>query len=1646
MAMEQDEGLAVFNWSRRWTPMEWTARWVPAELQRHAGVDGPKMVTLSDWADTHCLVLLGDAGLGKTHEIDRLASRLRTDGVAVDLLRGRDPDLPAALDALLSSPHHAAWSGDQKAWYIFIDGLDEITPSTDAARLLSGFLDRLFATHRDTDRLRLIVTCRTSAWGEAFDRVLEDRWPVSNLRKLVLAPLDRVDIEEAIAQSERDPIKQAHLEEQLLAPQLRTLAGLPLFLHLLLMRHRSGAPLPNGPAHLLPFAIEGALADPSVDEVERRLRTVGRMAAASLLSDQPRLMLKAGQGATDALAVSRIAGGTEAVSGGSFVVTPARMARCLQSSLFTEVAPDVFEWSHRIVSDFLAARYLAEHQLSAEQILSLLTIQEVGGPGGVQPRLLEMAGWAATMIPTFFDALLERQPDALLRAQATMLKPEQRARLADALLLRFGRGDLLEQYEQLEPLLGRLDHPGLAEQLRPIITDTEAAPFRRRAAIDMAVAAQLETLADTLLDVTLDTGGDAVLRSIALRAGLQLDPMQAKERLKPLLAGDLLGDEEDRLRGALLDLYWPDQLSFRELLGVLTIPKRRDFIGHYQLFLYRFVTPDLTPDMALDALTWLHQRFDVDGRDHYQLLPVMQRVFWAAATQTAVSGVRNAMAELVDDVGHELGELTTRQNKDIVPWPEGSEVRVDIVQAILERASEPARAIAVVFLYLPDLVRPADIGMFVSRLPGVDERICGAWAQIIVDLGLNLPINMLTPVWQMASRVPQLKTLLAERYTVDIASPAADRMRRKWRREVEEQQRAAEEEDAETSWLATVVDLLDRIEAGDAGLWWQLNLQLFYEPVGGYHSNLEFIADLTRTPGWKALNDQDHHRILRTAELYLRDAPLADSAWLGTITSHRPANAGLRALFLLHQHAPAVLAQLPAETWAAWAPATIGFFSNDFYDDGDVQRELVAETYRVAPSAIHDAVRQIALGGQSEGLNQRVFELLDSVFDAPLAELLENLRQADGLKGKNARADILTFLVRHSDARATDRVQTALSRREQQTLPSSSDGGELVTAAVEMLFARPGEHWNMLLDLRESNPTLASAVWAGIAQAFAFSRALSLEELSEYELAQTYIDLAILLPERPPETSGARVLGVPDHIAQLSSAVLARLVNVGTNAGLEQLYRIQRALPHVADSLQWSIGTARQNVRSKTVRREDPAEVLSRIADMSMALTGSVPEPAAGSRRDAPSALPVPTGIDVPTPALQPSGPLDPASHRVILLVATEWSSSHGGISTLNRDLCVALAALGHRILCLVVEASEAEQNDARAKSVTLIRARESVGIRGRERLLLCEREDLEKAPDIVIGHDHITGRYARAIAGRFGAKYVHILHTIPQENEALKDSRDGIERDLLAGEIKLEDQISLGQQSDLIVAVGPRIERHFRAEAYNIPDVVVMVPGLNTELLKVTVNHLSLRLNSCLMSGRMEDAGVKGGRLACDVIKQVAQLRQWPTGDTPQLSIRGFSKEKADAEFARIGFAKDYAQFVRFRSYSTNPDELRQDYLKSALIIMPSVAEGFGLTGLEAISVGVPVVLSSESGLAHYLLASELNDGLDQALVEPSIAPVTLCDQDNLAAWVEKVDAILSDRAAAFRRAAELRDALKARLNWDIVARRLSKDLERLH
>ncbi|MEM7522351.1 MAG: glycosyltransferase [Pseudomonadota bacterium] len=379
-----------------------------------------------------------------------------------------------------------------------------------------------------------------------------------------------------------------------------------------------------------------------------------------------------------------------------------------------------------------------------------------------------------------------------------------------------------------------------------------------------------------------------------------------------------------------------------------------------------------------------------------------------------------------------------------------------------------------------------------------------------------------------------------------------------------------------------------------------------------------------------------------------------------------------------------------------------------------------------------------------------------------------------------------------------------------------------------------------------------------------------------------------------------------------------------------------------------------------------------------------------------------------------------------ILSVATEWGSLHGGLSTFNRALCVGLTSAGHTVACYVLDATPEEQAAAEAQNVELIVASNRSYLRDDQRLF--EKPSLQsmERPDVVIGHGRITGGAADSLNRNHfqTAKRLHFIHMAPDEIEPLKsDEVDRIE----AAQERTTNEIELGLGAHRVVAVGPRLFNRFCTEfgAHDAPEPIQFDPGFDGPKLKDR-RPISGDPWKILTLGRAEDWGLKGMDIAAAAISRVNANR--PSGCSRlELVIRGAPRERAEQIRAAIADRSGArADEIVLRLFTERLDAIEADIRGASVVLMPSRKEGFGLTGLEAIVQGVPVLISDQSGLAELLQAHLSPEHCARISVPTSGENTRRYDE-----WTEAVRRVLMDRESAFEQIRDIRSTLAERCSW---------------
>lgn len=335
------------------------------------------------------------------------------------------------------------------------------------------------------------------------------------------------------------------------------------------------------------------------------------------------------------------------------------------------------------------------------------------------------------------------------------------------------------------------------------------------------------------------------------------------------------------------------------------------------------------------------------------------------------------------------------------------------------------------------------------------------------------------------------------------------------------------------------------------------------------------------------------------------------------------------------------------------------------------------------------------------------------------------------------------------------------------------------------------------------------------------------------------------------------------------------------------------------------------------------------------------------------------------------------ASLKVSLL-ASEWRSSKGGVSTINRKLAIHLAEQSTVEVTLLVPqnvCSEEDRKKAESCKVDIVEVQCRTGFNPLD-CLISPPKNL--TIDVLVGHGVKLGKQAQFIKESHGCKWVQVVHTEPEELGPHKKYSGAIAK----AEEKNKDEVDLCNKADLVVTIGPKLQAAFSSQLRSTEkhhSIFQLTPGTFREFSDIKQVENEISRFKVLTFGRSdpEDFELKGYDIAAKAIAHLAD-------SSYRLIFVGASNGKQDeiaAKLLQYGISK--TQLI-VRRYAESVEELKAVLREADLAIMPSRTEGFGLTALEALSAGLPILVSSNSGLGETLLSLPLGKSFVVASEDP--------------------------------------------------------------
>jgi hypothetical protein len=894
----------------------------------------PQAATLSEITpETGLLVLCGEPGLGKTTELDLLRENLAaTCGEHERLIHlnarefGSFPDLKGYLEDQLA---WQAWRTGSDHLTILLDGLDEglIRMPELVARL------RSFLETKPTERLLLVLSCRSFEWPEAEGEQLAALWTRAEDVPFVfeLEPLRREDARLAAEQ-------KGHAGDRFLEAVHRadvaSLASRPITLFFLIAEFRDEQFAATSRAQLYKNGCRRLCEENNRERArllssfsrgecsaDDKIDASGKLACGLLLGGKHSIYLPTSY--QSPAPSGNVCHATDLIHSGLLSENVVEYA--LATGLFTALGADCFGFTHQTFAECLAGQTLS--QLPLAQLRTLLCATDpASGAEYVIPQLVELAAWVAGDHAGFFTHLIDIDPAALLRSGVAFAAPDQKARLVERILDLAGKNQFFDESGYWR-FWRDLDHTDLPRQLIDALTDPQNHLMVRRVTIDIAEACRFPELVPTLFELLKSEDGDRYFRSSVADALCACMPDGRLAELEPLVRGDVGPDPDQSILGHALQRLVPQYWSVAEALPFVGRTRDSSHFGSYW--------------RALDELPK-----HLEDRD---ILPGLRIIrTWEGGFSSTSFRRKLCMAflsrglENIDDseICEELVKLWTtkarnfreffrtgdRGDADFVMI--GDEPRRKWIAAIINSVGDGSNdRIDLLSWDTYRLLKPEDFCWLLGNLFGAEEESAPAWAKAVRRMILDEQIRIAW--WDEFivgyRRSPALQAEMPWFGEASVDTPArrSEKARwlwheRRWRLRSKRSRNKRKNRDPKAEIDAAIA----KISAGESGAFIHLCWALALNEEGQRYGHLDH--NITGYPGWSIITEEQMQFVRGSARRFLLER---SDGWEERGTRTNYSDPGVVAIWMLRDEIE-VGETLRSAVASKWMEAILGIWDS----------------------------------------------------------------------------------------------------------------------------------------------------------------------------------------------------------------------------------------------------------------------------------------------------------------------------------------------------------------------------------------------------------------------------------------------------------------------------------------------------------------------------------------------------------------------------------------------------------------------------------------------------------------------------------------------------------------------------------------------
>jgi hypothetical protein len=1144
-----------------------------------------------------CLILLGEPGIGKSKvlasEFELLDKRSNTEYHFYKNLN-EFGDENRLINEVFQSTIINDWLKSDKELILFLDSYDECLLEV---KKLTSIVKTQFEQFKDqSSRIKLRIACRTGYWTDTLTKYFELYFGNNNVAIYELAPLRKKEVE--IAANESGISSDLFIKE-LIKKSVQPFAINPLTLEFLLKQFKLNNQLPSSREELFYVGCKILCTEPNYDRTltflssnnspERRIALSSRIAAVMIFCNKSFVDLKNLNNTEDnAITLNMLLEGEEIAEGFTFNFTQNDLKETiLQTALFSSRGNLRFGFSHTAYAEYLAARFIANHNLEIEQIKSLITISS-DSEGKIIPQIKGVASWLSLLSENMTEYAINNDPQNLLYGDVDFLDSSKKVKLVDSLLNKFNENSINDFDWGLNKYYKKLYHSNLIDQLKPYIENKGTNFLSRRSAIYIAEECELTELNEVFIKIALNRDEDITTRGNVVYALIKTGSIEEKKRLIPLATEPQEEDYNDELKGNALRALWPDLLSTEDVFKILTPPKKDNYAGSYVLFLHLLESGIRTSDLG-ECLKWILKYCSESNHNHYEFEELEKIIIYYSWDNYYSIKQKGLFIEVLITRIYKyetIYPLPGRFFKEWLPYEKEDKKRLSVFFEIV-RIIDPTKIHLI--CRNRELLKETDFENILELLLNEENsEVKSKLAKVLYSFWFK-GAKEIDLILSNLKNQPELeREFKSDIEPIELNSTKAQKLRDQWMENIkwvkEAEKREKSEKKVKNDVFNRIITNLEEFENNNNIIsWYQLFMDLTLTE-SSLHYGDEFNSDVTTLPGWSIIDETIRHRIIDLSKVYIETYNDNKDEWFGTNIYFRPATAGYKSLILLQKFDSEFIKNLTGECWKRWVyilldyPESYGFSGED-----ETYLKLIEIAYKKIPDEIISVLISIIENKNKED-NPHLFILhkVETSIDARMQNALLRKVEDETLKPL-AQNYIYNALLEKSNVEALKSIKKAIEK----------SSGSLKTELVKSLASFCNwEDWDFIMSEIESNVVWGIDFFLSFVDTHVVTMIPLLKRITELQSAKLFLWLSDNFPkEEDPIFEGAHTVGARESVGNFRDQILRFLTETGTKEAIEAFEYIQAKKPEI--NVKFYLVEARKNYRQKSWEPLSPVDLLA---------------------------------------------------------------------------------------------------------------------------------------------------------------------------------------------------------------------------------------------------------------------------------------------------------------------------------------------------------------------------------------------------------------------------------------------------------------------